>query len=345
MLRPMYSNEVSWRPVVAVPAKNEAERLPRLLAALSAQTWLAKSSRPLDVVVVLNNCDDHSAEIMRMEARRYSSLRLHLINVQLPPVQAHVGSARRLAMERARDIGGPSSILFSTDADAVPAVDWIEASLRAIRAGADIVGGHIIGDKKEEALLGKAFIRRATRHLEHAELVDHLISIIDPILHDPWPRHSDHTGASIAIRNDVYNSIGGMPALPFREDTTLVSRAVAAGYRLRHSLDVRVGVSARLEGRARGGMADCLKAWMAAETAGVPQLVEDPASVCFRLLDRRRRRSVSTRKCHSCSEVFLEKAIELPRDIEGKGVQKYSKSIEIGTAIERLKQIIANIRT
>ena len=282
---------------------------------------------------------------MEMQARRFSSLRLHVINIMLPPLQAHVGSARRLAMERARDIGGARSILFSTDADAVPELDWIEASLRAIRGGADIVGGHIIGDKKEEALLGSAFIRRATSHLEHAKLVDHLVSVIDPILHDPWPRHSDHTGASIAIRNDVYNSIGGMPALPFREDTTLVAKAVAAGYRLRHSLDVRVGVSARLEGRALGGMADCLKAWMAQETAGVPQLVEGPASICFRLIDRRRRRSVPGAKRHSCSEVFLEKAIELPRDIEGKGIQKYSKSIEIGTAIEQLKQIIANIRT
>ena len=156
-----------------------------LLSALTQQTWLFAANELLDVVVVLNNCDDHSAEIVKVASTRHDGLRLHVVVVRFPPPWAHVGSARRLAMERALNIGGPHSVLFSTDADAAPAVDWIEASLRSISAGADLVGGHIIGDKGEEALLGKGFLRRATHHLEYVGLVNHLKSIVDPDPHDP----------------------------------------------------------------------------------------------------------------------------------------------------------------
>jgi hypothetical protein len=335
----MSLDEVLLRPVVAIPAKNEAERLPKLLAALASQTWLTMTDCPLDVVVVLNNCDDHSADVMTASARRHAALCLDVLDVQLPPDRAHVGSARRLAMERARDIGGPRGILFSTDADAVPAADWIEASLRAIHAGADLVGGQIIGDKSEEAILGPGFVRRASRHLQYAKLVDRLSSLIDPIHHDPWPRHSDHTGASLAIRGDTYTTIGGMPALPFREDIGLVSKAIAAGYRLRHSLDVRVGVSARLDGRARGGMADALKAWVAAESLGLPHLVEDPESVHLRLIHRRRKR-VAHRTRDPRSRLFSMPSIDLSPDFGSTGVPSPFRKIEIDTAIECMRQIV-----
>ena len=108
------------RPVVAVPARNEAERLPTLLSALAQQTWLFAANKLLDVVVVLNNCDDHSAEIVNVASTRHDGLQLHVVEVRFPPPWAHVGSARRLAMERALNIGGPHSVLFSTDADAAP---------------------------------------------------------------------------------------------------------------------------------------------------------------------------------------------------------------------------------
>ena len=87
------------------------------------------------------------------------------------------------------------SVLLTTDADAVPRADWIENNLRAIDEGAAIVGGHILGDKTEEALLGSYFLRRARRQLHFGRLIDRLSTLIDPIPHDPWPRHSDNTGA------------------------------------------------------------------------------------------------------------------------------------------------------
>jgi hypothetical protein len=330
------------RPVVAVPARNEAKRLPTLLSALAQQTWVSATNQPLDVVVVLNNCHDHSAEIVKVASTRHDGLRLHVVDVRFPLPWAHVGSARRLAMDRAFNIGGPHSVLFSTDADATPAVDWIDASLRVIRSGADLVGGNIIGDKCEEAQLGKGFMRRATRHLEYGRLADCLTSLIDPDPCDPWPRHVDHTGASLAVRGDVYGAVGGIPPISFREDVAFVTRAVARGYRLRHPLDVRVDVSARLDGRARGGMADCLKAWLAAEAAGQPQLVDDAAAVLARLARRRHKRTaIASALKHGKIPSPGRHPIWLPREFADSCSRGPTKPVGIESAIKQMKQIIA----
>ena len=277
-----------WQPIVAVPARNEAQRLPLLIDSLGQQTWLAGAERRLPIILVLNNCNDHSAVIAVRAAAQHRKLLLDVIETNFPASQAHVGSARRLAMERALELAGDRarSVLLTTDADAVPMRDWIDNNLRAINEGAAIVGGHILGDKTEEALLGPRFLRRAKAQLYYGSLIDRLATLIDPVPHDPWPRHSDHTGASLAVRADVYAAVGGIPALPFREDLAFVSLVRGAGYRLRHPLDVQVQVSARLDGRAPGGMADCLKSWLGAEGDGLPHLVEDPKSIVARLRKR-----------------------------------------------------------
>ncbi len=188
----------------------------------------------------------------------------------------------------------PSEVLLlTTDADAVPDPDWIEANLRSVGAGADIVGGLIIGDPEEEAQLGPGFLLRAKKLSDYANLADRLASLIDPLAHDPWPRHRDHTGASLAVRGDVYRAVGGLAPLPFREDLDFVARVRASGGLLRHAPDVRVQVSARLVGRARGGMADCLKDWLRAEAENRPLLVEAPEAIRSRLERRRQLRGLA----------------------------------------------------
>ena len=78
-----------------------------------------------------------------------------------------------------------------------------------------------------------------------------------------------------------------MDALPFREDIAFVSKAMAAGFRLVHPLDVVVIVSARTKGRAKGGMAECITTWLREEAAGAPVLFECPAAVEDRLRRRK----------------------------------------------------------
>jgi GT2 family glycosyltransferase len=282
-------------PVVAVPARNEAERLPALLQALAQQSWL-RHGHCLPVVIVLNNCTDNSASVLEDAASRHPGLDVMAMAVEFAPADAHVGSARSLALETAWSTMGraPSAVLLTTDADARPASDWVDANLMAIDEGADLVGGHIVGDPEEEAQLGPAFLQVSAKHLVYAAVADRLAALVDPIAHDPLPRHGDHTGASLAVLGSVYAAVGGMPPLPFREDLAFVSRCRAAGYRLRHAPEARVQVSARLIGRAPGGMADCLRHWVAEADAHRPHLVEAPASTLLRLQKRRRIRDLAT---------------------------------------------------
>ncbi|MER0240121.1 glycosyltransferase [Fulvimarina sp. MAC8] len=345
-------------PVVAVPAKDEEERIPRLIRALSSQTWLAVGDRSLDMVVVLNNTADRSRSAIE-EAALGTRLRVHLVDLTLPAVFAHVGTARRLALELARALcrTSMSSVLLTTDADAVPTERWIDANLLAISAGADIVGGRIVGDKREEALLGQAFVARAASHLLYAELCDRVMSLLDPVEHDPWPRHRDHTGASLAVRANVYDAVGGLPALPYREDLAFVSRVRDAGYRLRHSPSVWVEVSARTKGRAPGGMADTLATWVQDAETDRPYLVEGPEAIVERALRRSMLRKVSQSSASLGLQFAARCGLRLDdfRNATGEFlapevlVQRFAPdepdapaTVDIEIAIQELRAIIAN---
>ncbi len=318
-----------FTPIVAVPVRDEAERLPKLLTALGCQSWITSTGTALPVVLVLNNCRDGSASILSSMMGDLPQLRLTLVEADFPPDQAHVGSARRVAMETARIEGGPQAVLMSTDADAVPASDWIEANLRAIRGGADLVGGLIVGDLAEETMLGANFLRRAAKQKRYATLQDQLTAIINPLSYDPWPRHSDHTGASLAVRAAAYAMLGGIPAIPCREDVAFVAKARRAGLRLRHAPDVRVQVSARLNGRAKGGMADCIKGWVTAEERGLPHLVEDPAFALRRLMQR-----------SNCASLFRPKLDDGDLSNGNTALGVKAPQIDVDNAIADLERMI-----
>ena len=111
----------------------------------AGKVGLLVPDRQLPVVSAPNNCDDNSAASAVHAAARHSKLLLDVIETDFSASQAHVGSARRLALERAPELTDDRarSVLLTTDADAVQMADWIENNLRAIDEGAAIVGGHI----------------------------------------------------------------------------------------------------------------------------------------------------------------------------------------------------------
>jgi hypothetical protein len=314
--------------------RDEVERLPKLLIALNQRTFNAAGGAALPVVLVFNNCRDDSADVAASLAQRLSRIRLVMIDVEFPPQRAHVGSARRLAMDTALGEIGDDSVLISTDADAVPAPNWVEANMRAAMAGADLVGGRITGDPAEEALLGHSFCHRAEQQKRYSALLDELASIVTPLPFDPWPRHTDHTGASLAVRGDVYRSLGGMPPIAWQEDIAFVAKARRAGFRLRHDPRVAVQVSARLQGRAKGGMADCIRSWVKADAEGQPHLVEDPTCALQRLL-RRSPGAISPGRESACG---IPLNITTETDVIGE-------EIRVDVAITRLEQMIAEYGT
>jgi glycosyltransferase involved in cell wall biosynthesis len=144
--------------VIAIPAHNEAARLPDCLAALALQR-LPGGSSDTTVLVLANNCSDATAVRARALA---PGLPFPLLVLErcLPPALAHAGGARRTAMDAAAAIAGPATALLCTDADARPEPGWLAANLAALAAGADAVAGTIAFDAAEVTSLPPGLRRR-----------------------------------------------------------------------------------------------------------------------------------------------------------------------------------------
>lgn len=267
--------------VVCIPAHNEAAALPALIAALDRQA----TEHPPRVLVLANNCDDGTTQAARAAARRID---LRVEDVTLPPGRANAGVARGLAMSSGaawlRRMGGAGGVLISTDADTVPPPHWIAASLRAIDGGSDVVGGEI---RLPDAPMPDWLREARARVARYWAAVRALSQRIDPVPHDPWPRHGDHTGASLALTLTAYEAAGGVPPIPTGEDNALVAAVERQGGRVRHDPDVWTAVSVREDGRAAGGMAAELRRWRMLAETGAPHLVPD-AGHWEALLHRRR---------------------------------------------------------
>src|ERR1700679_4230559 len=97
--------------VVAIPVRDEAERIGPCILALARQT-----RKPDAVVLLLNNCSDGTETIAR-ELAPSLPYELHIICHTFPPAIANAGQARRLAMQHAADLAGREGVLLTTDAD------------------------------------------------------------------------------------------------------------------------------------------------------------------------------------------------------------------------------------
>ena len=240
--------------VVCVPARNEAARLPLLLDSLAGQD----AEGPIRVVVLANNCTDGMVEVLRegQGAGRFEELDLRIVEATLEGAEAHVGTARRMALDAGADwlaeLGAEDGILLTTDADARLPATWVSANLRALE-NAEIVGGRLVIDGDEDLAPGVTDLNaRVERYWAGVRRLEELL---DPAPHDPAPRHGDHTGASLGFPVSLYRAVGGLPPLPCGEDNALVGLMRDGGARLRHCPDIHVLVSARRDGRVAGGMA------------------------------------------------------------------------------------------
>ena len=255
---------------VIIPAKDEAANLPATLAALAAQVTLAGQPLPansFEVIVLANNCLDDTAALVRRLARQLPGLVLHVAELCLPGASAHVGRARRLLMDEAcarlEYTGQPTGIIASTDADTRVAPTWL-ASIRAeIAAGADAVGGRILTEVQEFDREGLPALQRLqSRDAAYRLLCARLEDLIDPTPADPWPRHHQHFGASLALTARAYRRVGGLPEVRFLEDEALCQQLRRHDLSLRHSPNVQVVTSARRDGRVEVGLSWQLREWL-----------------------------------------------------------------------------------
>jgi len=267
--------------IVAVPIRNEADRIGDCLRALALQEGRAHYT----ILAFLNNCTDGTAAVIE-QMRPSLPCPMHVIEHEFAPEQANAGNARRAAMEHAAALTDARGIIMTTDADGRVAPDWIRTNLAAIDAGADAVCGRAIIDPLEAALIPDALHADDAMECEYATLLDEIDSVLDPDPADPWPRHSEHSGASIAVKREIFLRAGGVPAVPIGEDRALLAALRRVDAKIRHAWDVSVVVSGRTEGRAAGGMADTMRRRMVAQDPLIDDRLEPAATCATRALAR-----------------------------------------------------------
>ncbi len=242
--------------VVAIPVKDEEDRIVACLAALACQTDI--DFETLAVILLLNNCTDATAERVRAISDELPYT-LYLRHVDLPAPYANAGWARRLGMEAAADLVTPHGLILTTDADTQVDCDWIVANQREIARGVDAVAGYVMADPVELMDLPSAILERGSLEWEYQQLAAELEARADPEACDPWPRHNQNCGASAAITVDAYRRIGGLPPKAVGEDRALFQNLRRVDGKIRHSLDAQVITSARTDGRALGGLSDAIR--------------------------------------------------------------------------------------
>lgn len=289
--------------IVAVPVSNEAERIADCLHALAGQ----RDAPDFGVLLLLNNCTDDTEAIVRGMAGLLPA-RLRVLSRELPPRRAHAGAARRIAMNAACRALPADGVLLTTDADGRADQNWLAANLHALRHGADAVAGRAVIDPVEALAIPAALHEADARECAYAALLDEIASLLDPDPADPWPRHDEASGASLAVTATAYRRAGGMPAWPLGEDREFVARLRRCGARLRHAPEVRVTVSGRLHGRASGGMADTMRRRMSAMDVELDERLE-PATDAAR---RARLRAMAREAHRSGAAGLLAAALGLP---------------------------------
>jgi hypothetical protein len=141
-------------------------------------------------------------------------------------------------------------------------------------------------------------------------LLDEIDWLLDPDAADPWPRHTQHSGASIAVRADFLALAGGIPAVPLGEDRQLFTQLRRIDARIRHARDVTVTVSGRTIGRAKGGMADTIARRLREPDEWLDDSMEPAADHALRAALRAHAREIWSER--RASGKVLAEALRLP---------------------------------
>jgi hypothetical protein len=256
------------RACVIVPAKNEEDLLPFALHALAEQRTL--EGKPLafdahEIILLINNSTDGTRRAAESVHRLYPSLPLHVVERNFDKSHAHIGYVRRLLMDEAarrlEAVGRADGLILSTDSDSRVAPNWICRNADEISRGAEVVGGRVVIAATDQDAMDLS-TREAYQHdTLYRRLICWMEDRFDPEPHDPWPKHHQHFGASLAITARAYRATSGLPPRRYLEDVAFYDVLMRHDIRIRHSNLVRVFTSGRVGGRTRFGLSRQLKQW------------------------------------------------------------------------------------
>lgn len=231
--RPNHLETAFDQAVVVIPAHNEAAVLPRCLRGIT--TAAACWQGPVLVVVVLDSCDDSSAQL----AGQFGC-DVHFVSVEA----GNVGASRAAGFSYAHSLSNhvdDSRVWYATtDADSRVDPDWL---LRQTAPAADMVLG---------------VVRVADWRHHPAALVRRYLHAYESDMRGSNGHNHIH-GANMGFRADAYWRVGGFHPLTTGEDVELVERFETASYRIRRDPSLSVTTSARRNGRAPGGFASYLR--------------------------------------------------------------------------------------
>jgi cellulose synthase/poly-beta-1,6-N-acetylglucosamine synthase-like glycosyltransferase len=226
----------NWSIGVVIPAQNEQATIAQCIQSVFAAAKHIGVRDALWIVVVADACTDATAEIARQSIGCYGQV--------ITCAVKSAGTARKLGVNAALthfyDVESHWIWLANTDADTCVPFDWIDIHLELANKGVVGVAG---------------IVELAADGCQDAHTLYNKTYAIEP---DGTHRHVH--GANIAMRADAYLDVGGWRDLGLAEDHCLWGRLRSRGWRLSSPANSVVVTSARLQGRARGGFADTLRA-------------------------------------------------------------------------------------
>lgn len=236
---------------VVVPARDEEALIRACLQALATQEHVAPEE--YEVILVLDDCTDATEPRAREVSRDFPALQLHFLD---GPGKG-AGHARRAGMEaacqRLLELGKPSGIIASTDADTIVAPDWLSTQLAHAARGARAIGGRIELVSEEGLQEDVSTWRREQGISRHKTLLADSEGVGSNVM-----EHWQFSGASLALTAAVYEEIGGLEPLAALEDEYLERVLRQRGIPIERPLAVKVKTSARQNGRAERGLAQDL---------------------------------------------------------------------------------------
>jgi glycosyltransferase involved in cell wall biosynthesis len=219
---------------VIVPAADEEDHIADSLKAIRAARLHLQGDAVgrrihVEVIVVLDNCHDGTADIVA----RHGGVRA------VVGTGRNVGAARRLGTDHALEHSGDPRTMWlaNTDADSRVPAEWLTQMVAHADQDVDLILGTVRPGHGLPLAVQHAWFNR--HHL-----------------HDG---HSHIHGANLGIRASAYLAIGGWQPLATGEDVDLVNRAIDGGVPVKRTAAIPVVTSGRTDGRAPYGFSSYLR--------------------------------------------------------------------------------------
>ena len=124
--------------------------------------------------------------------------------------------------------------VFTTDADSLPPPHWIASYSALIHAGYDAVAGLARLLPEDMADIPRSLLQRRMSEERYEACLDALEAWLDPVAHNPWPRHYQASGANLAISVAAMRRVSDLCWPACGEDKWLVRSLEAHDGRVRH---------------------------------------------------------------------------------------------------------------